>query len=398
MIWQTGKLNPQALCTMDASNNNFVELLGADIAKNEQLLKEQPIIAPEPLKAPAGGYTFEEIQQIVEASTLNLQQDSQKPPFCLFFDDLPVLGLGDISTIIGKAKSRKTFATGLLLASVAGNAIIQDRIKGSLPEDKRNVLFIDTEQAEYYAKNSSRRVLGLLNLDYKTDSLPNFKAISLRQFNPHERLQIIEWLIYNTPDLGFVIIDGIRDLITSINDEEQATMITSKLLKWSTERMIHISCVLHMNKGDNNARGHVGTELMNKSLTVLGVSKVEENEEYSTIEPIATRDREFKPIVFGIDEEGLPYILSDNDADALKTETGKPKAKDPTDWNNEQHAGILERMFKNEPQMKSGDFINAIKLAYEVGTNKAQIFVAYFKKESLIKWQNKGTSTIYSIV
>lgn len=67
---------------MDASNNNFVELLGADIAKNEQLLKEQPIIAPEPLRAPAGGYTFEEIQQIVEASTLNLQQDSQKPPFC----------------------------------------------------------------------------------------------------------------------------------------------------------------------------------------------------------------------------------------------------------------------------------------------------------------------------
>lgn len=383
---------------MDASNNNFVELLGADIAKNEQLLKEQPIIAPEPLKAPAGGYTFEEIQQIVEASTLNLQQDSQKPPYCLFFDDSPVFGLGDISTTIGKAKSRKTFATGLLLASVAGNAIIQDRITGSLPEDKRNVLFIDTEQAEYYAKNSSRRVLGLLNLDYKTDSLPNFKAISLRQFNPHERLQIIEWLIYNTPDLGFVIIDGIRDLITSINDEEQATMITSKLLKWSTERMIHISCVLHMNKGDNNARGHVGTELMNKSLTVLGVSKVEKNEEYSIIEPIATRDREFKPIVFGIDEEGLPYILSDNDATALKTETGKPKAKQITDWTDEQHSGILERMFKNEPQMKSGDFINAIKLAYGVGTNKAQIFVAYFKKESLIKWQNKGTSTIYSIV
>ena len=91
LIWQTGKLNPQTLCTMDASNNNFVELLGADIAKNEQLLKEQPIIAPEPLRAPQS-YTFEEIQQIVEASTLNLQQDSQKPPFCLFFDDYQYWG------------------------------------------------------------------------------------------------------------------------------------------------------------------------------------------------------------------------------------------------------------------------------------------------------------------
>lgn len=384
---------------MDTSNSNFVELLGADIAKNEQLLKEQPIIAPQPLKPTASGFTFEEIQQIVEASTLNLQQDSEKPPYCLFFDDLPVFGLGDISTIIGKAKSRKTFATGLLLASVAGNTNIQDRIRGDLPENKRNVLLIDTEQAEYYAKNSSRRVLGLLSLDYKTDILPNFKAISLRRFNPHERLQVIEWLIYNTPELGFVIIDGIRDLITSINDEEQATMITSKLLKWSTERMIHISCVLHMNKGDNNARGHVGTELMNKSLTVLGVSKVEKNEEYSIIEPIATRDREFKPIVFGIDEEGLPYILSDNDATALKTETGRKKAKEPTDWDNEQHAGILERMFTKEPQMKYGDFVLAVQNAYSnIGEKKAQRFVAHFKSEGLVKWKRKGNATIYSMV
>lgn len=383
---------------MQSSNNDFISDLTADIAKNEQLLKEQSIIAPEPLKPTAGGYTFEEIQQIVEASTLNLQQDSEKPPYCLWFDDLPVFGLGDISTIIGKAKSRKTFATGLLLASIAGNAIIQDRITGSLPEDKRNVLFIDTEQAEYYAKNSSRRVLGLLDLDYKTDSLPNFKAISLRRFNPHERLLFIEHLIYNTPNLGFVLIDGIRDLITSINDEEQATMITSKLLKWSTERMIHICCVLHMNKGDNNARGHVGTELMNKSLSVLGVSKVEKNEEYSTIEPIATRDREFKPLIFGIDEEGLPYILSENDAKALKTETAKTKAKEPTDWENEQHAGILERIFEKEPQMKYGDFVLAVGAAYAIVEKRAKRFVAHFKSEGLVKWESKGNAVMYSMV
>jgi ribosomal protein S19E (S16A) len=94
----------------------------------------------------------------------------------------------------------------------------------------------------------------------------------------------------------------------------------------------------------------------------------------------------------------LPYILSDNDADALKTKTGREKAKQPTDWDNEQHAGILERMFTKEPQMISKDFIKAITKAYGVGTNKAQRFVSYFKKESLIKWQGKGSSIIYSIV
>jgi ribosomal protein S19E (S16A) len=94
----------------------------------------------------------------------------------------------------------------------------------------------------------------------------------------------------------------------------------------------------------------------------------------------------------------LPYILSDNDADALKTKTGREKAKQPTDWDNEQHAGILERMFTKEPQMISKDFIKAITKAYGVGVNKAQNFVSYFKEESLIKWQGKGSSIIYSIV
>lgn len=383
-------------------NNNFVELLGADIAKNEQLLKEQPIIAPEPYNGADFGYnkglSDEQIQEIAKASKLDLKTDEEKPPHCLWIDGQPAFGLRDISTTIGKAKSRKTFATGLLVASLVGNTDIQGRIRGGLPEDKRNVLYFDTEQSSYYAQRSARRIYGLLDKNYYHDTLPNFHVYSLRPFTPQERLQIIEYLIYNTPNLGFVVIDGIRDLITSINDEEQATMITSKLLKWSTERMIHINCILHMNKGDNNARGHVGTELMNKSLTVLGVNKLEKNEDYSTIEPIATRDREFKPLIFGIDEEGLPYILSDNDATALKTETGREKAKQPTDWDNEQHAGILERMFTKEPQMKYGDFVLAVENAYDIVEKRAKNFVAHFKSEGLVKWEKKGNATIYSMV
>ena len=82
-----------------------------------------------------------------------------------------------------------------------------------------------------------------------------------------------------------------------------------------------------MNKGDNNARGHVGTELMNKSLTVLGINKIEKNEEYSTIEPIATRDKEFNPLVFGIDEGVCPTFYLDNDAYCIKNRNRQAKSK-----------------------------------------------------------------------
>ena len=383
------------------NNNSFIGVLGADMAQMEQELKKQQIAPPAAPYAPAGGLTTqlsaEVVQEIAQSSKMDLKVDSERPPHCLWIGEAPVLGLGDISTIIGKAKSRKTFAADLFLAAMVGNSEIGERIRGVLPENKRVVVFIDTEQSEYYSKMSARRVYGILEKDYKSDDLPNFHAYTLRPFAPAERLLVIEHIIRNTPDLGFVVIDGIRDLITSINDEEQATMITSKLMKWSTEQMIHICCVLHMNKGDNNARGHVGTELMNKSLAVLGVNKLEKNEDYSEITPIATRDKEPASIVFGI-EDGLPYILSEGDADALRMKTDKKKIVKPTDWDSDQHTDILERMFTKEIEMKGGDFMSAIKNAYDIGTNKAKDFISYFKNEELIKWKSKGNTTIYSMV
>ena len=35
--------------------------------------------------------------------------------------------------------------------------------------------------------------------------------------------------------------------------------------------------MLHLNKGDNNVRGHIGTEMSNKAETVLVITKSAEN-------------------------------------------------------------------------------------------------------------------------
>ena len=311
-------------------NDNF-DFIGAFDAETQRLVKEldeQQTTPPRPPFEPAWGnnqpLSDELLQSIIELRAIDVKRDIERPPYCLYIDENPIFGLGDISTIIGKAKSRKTFASTILTAAMVGNTTIGGRLRGELPDDKRGVLFIDTEQSEYYAQLCARRVYGLLDKDYYDDELPNFKAYSLRPHTPMERLQIIEKLIYGTPNLGFVVIDGIRDLITSINDEEQATLITSRLLKWSTERMIHICCILHMNKNDANARGHVGTELMNKSLAVLAVNKLDKNEDCSEIVPVATREKEPPSIVFGIDD-GLPFLLSDTEAAALTAPSDRKK-------------------------------------------------------------------------
>ena len=47
-------------------------------------------------------------------------------------------------------------------------------------------------------------------------------------------------------------------------------------MQWTDDRQIHIHTILHQNKGDENARGHIGTELNNKAETVLLVEKGQE--------------------------------------------------------------------------------------------------------------------------
>ena len=73
--------------------------------------------------------------------------------------------------------------------------------------------------------------------------------------------------------IGLVIIDGIRDLMYDINSPSESSELINLLMRWSSEYNLHIHTVLHLNKGDDNTRGHIGTELNNKAETVLQITK-----------------------------------------------------------------------------------------------------------------------------
>jgi hypothetical protein len=330
------------------------------------------------------------LQQIKEAE-LNLLQDMPKPPVVLSLDDTPLFFLGDFSLTIGKAKSRKTFLNSLLMAVLVSNNGIEN-IKSNLPDDKLNVLFFDTEQGKYHAYKTAMRVNRMLGIQ----SAPNFKAFHLRRYSPKERLQIIEYVIFNTPNVGVVFIDGIRDLVTSINDEMQATKIASKLMKWSQELNIHISCTLHMNKGDNNARGHLGTELLNKSLVTISVTKCKNASEFSEVVVTESREKEPPPFMFGIDDEELPYVVTQSELSHIKLDMQKTGLGTAT-YSREYHLEKLDEIFSKTKELPYGKLVSVIKDEYSIGVNKAKKFVKYFRMEGFIAKTRKGTKSVYGI-
>lgn len=378
------KKSPVKSLRMQAKDN--------EIQANNKIKNSKKSIKGIGLVHPPESGNHQSLLQKVREAELDLSKKINKPAVVLSFTGTPVFFLGDFSLTIGKAKSRKTFLNSLLIAVLVSNNSIEN-LKSYLPEDKLKVLFFDTEQGKYHAHKTARRVNRLLNIK----NSPNFKAFHLRRFSTSERLQIIEHVIYNTPNIGVVFIDGIRDLVTSINDEEQATKIASKLMKWSEELNIHINCTLHMNKGDTNARGHLGTELLNKSLVTIAVNKNKNASEYSEVMVTESREKEPQPFIFGIDENELPYVVSQNQLSHIQLDIEK-KGLGSATLSREEHQQKLSEIFKKIEKLPYGKFKLAIMESYKIGVNKAKQFIKYFTEERLTFNEKVGNRTLYGMV
>lgn len=327
-----------------------------------------------------------QIQSLTDLTELNLLQIDPKtpllPPQVAIEMGTGILGtLGNFSLIIGKAKSRKSFFLNILASSLLLDNPFFDVFKACLPHNKRIILYFDTEQGEYHVQLALKRICGMSGLSNPKD----IKVYHLRSKAPKERLELIEKALFNIPNVGFVFIDGIKDLITSINDEEQATMITSKLLKWTEELNIHISVVLHQNKSDNNARGHIGTELLNKAETVLSVTKSEGNADISIVQPEMCRNKEPEPFAFEI-IDGLPKMVKDYE---LRTETNKNRFN-VSDIDEQNLLELLKEVYSKGQEFGYAELVRQIKLAYKnkfdksLGDNRSKEIITLSKNKSWV--------------
>lgn len=243
--------------------------------------------------------TEQQIRDILLKSRLEVTHKFEVPPTCLEIvneeeHESAIFGtFGNFSTLVAAPKVGKTTLVAIPVASYLTNKRIAG-FEAKVPAGKEKVLWIDTEQGKNEAVNTLKAICSFAGLphDKQPDNLIYFP---FREYSHSLRVQLIDFLINHTSNLGLVVIDGIRDLINSINDEREATMINEKLLKWSEQKQIHIVTILHQNKGDGNARGHLGTELMNKAETVITLSKdVKSGERQTVIEAKHTRHQDFK--------------------------------------------------------------------------------------------------------
>lgn len=244
-----------------------------------------------------------------ERSRITLNKTLKPPPPVIQIDDkeehpVTIMTEGNISMLIGKAKSRKSFAVALFTATSLSNDWLFKKLRSV---GEKWIVYFDTEQSSFYVQQAYYRVA---QISKGSGVDKRFFCHCLRPYNAAERIEIIEWAFENIKGLGLVVIDGIRDLVKDINSPEEATEIASKLLKWSENSGAHILTVLHENKSDGKARGHIGSELVNKAETIMTVSKLENDPDVSKISCNMMRSLSFEPIYFTVNDN-LPEVLPD---------------------------------------------------------------------------------------
>jgi hypothetical protein len=305
-----------------------------------------------------------------------------------------VSALCGICTIMGKPKSRKTMLATLIIGNFLNTVNSNGIFDTKVPKKKKLILFFDTEQSRSHIIKIYSRVKSIA----QTDDIDNLLIFSLREFDPQERVKRIEMVIKKFRDTFLVVIDGIRDLVFDINSMTESTLITTKLMQWAEENKLHIINVIHQNKSDNNARGSLGTELMNKSDSIISVAHIDSKS--SLVKAVKTRDKEFSPFGFEVNEFGVPYLVDNITKSCTK------RARKIFTMENislDEHRNFLNKLFPDGLVVGYSNLKNQLKSewitkGYELGDAVIVKLIKFYADNGLIFKDGSTRPSKYLVV
>ena len=150
------------------------------------------------------------------------------------------------------------------------------------------------------------------------DNYEYYKPFALRPYEPKQRLEFIEWLIYESDikdNIGLVGIDGLADLVDDFNDLKESQKAIQKIMKWTDDKQFHLTTILHSNYGTSKAVGHIGSSMLKKAETVCSVLNTD-----GIVTATFTHTRGFPIDKFDYDVDsatGLPFIIGDNSLNSV---------------------------------------------------------------------------------
>ena len=221
-------------------------------------------------------------KKIKEECSVDIQQKVEFPPVAIskgMVDFQTIKGkktielalgtYGNFSFVSAPPKTHKTFFISLLASAYLGgtNQFVGD-IKGHRKDEC--LIHFDTEQGKFHAQRVFRRVI-----DMNSDAdVGCYETFALRRIGYKTRIEFIDEFLKNKKQaIGVVIIDGIADLCSDVNNIVEANEVVQKLMEWSAKYNCHIITVIHSNWGSEKPTGHLGSFMEKKAETQIQLER-----------------------------------------------------------------------------------------------------------------------------
>lgn len=236
----------------------------------------------------------------------------------------PVFYPKTINVIQGKAGVHKSRLAETICSALLSNFDNNKDLLGFKkdPLARYVVVYVDTE------RNLSEQLpYALQQIKIKAgytiqDKVDDLDWVSLLEFDREKRFDMLDIFLeyvrnqYNTHI--FIVLDVITDCVFNFNDTKDSMKLIDMMNKSINRFDVTFLCLIHENPGNTDkARGHLGTEILNKSSTVMQISFEKDNEQRAMdlikINYLKCRNtKKHDPIYVQYSEEEKGLVIADN--------------------------------------------------------------------------------------
>ena len=232
-------------------------------------------------------------------------EDYERHPKSLKVANGSVIGtLGNFSASIGSQRARNVQCP----QSYGGCTEKRDSVLNytrNCPENKRKILYVDTEQKFLPLCESGKRILRMAGLPTGSNHETS-EFLVLRKYTPEERIgNHVREAIYRTENVRLVVITEYGIWCNDINSPSESTKVISPADDMDGGKDTSIHHTIRIRTRGRERRGTSGTELSNKAETVLQVEKDEKDPDISNGQNRNTSGRWTSNRSFRINEGGI---------------------------------------------------------------------------------------------
>ncbi|RFS16091.1 hypothetical protein [Emticicia sp. C21] len=211
---------------------------------------------------------------------------------------------GGLSLVTGMPKGGKTTALRVMIETAFMEEIKEGYqnigIRSKFQPDK-SLIYINTEMTDadmIKFRNSITRALG------REDLPENIYIFHLLTLFPRERVKLIEKIIQQAENASIVLIDGLADLVTSVNEEKDCNEVIQLLQNYAVNYKVGIIGVIHENRGNKQTRGHLGQQAERKCVGAISVAKNREKKIFELTATMTRHTDDFDKIIYRYNEKG----------------------------------------------------------------------------------------------